>query len=57
MTPCGASHIRFEIVFIWVSAESSLTGVSVLPCVCWKLVQRQKDCHCRVSLGHTVLNT
>lgn len=30
MTPCGASHIRFEIVFIWISAESSVTGVSAL---------------------------
>lgn len=30
VTPCGASHIRYDIVFIWVSAESSITGVSAL---------------------------
>ena len=30
MTPCGASHVIFEIVFIWISAESSVTGVSAL---------------------------
>lgn len=30
VTPCGTSHIRFEIVFIWISAESSITGVSAL---------------------------